>query len=790
VTGHGTSVGAMSPVPDDELLPWWWQRQVDPASPDVVPGPGASQSTTHRNWVLLGTVGGAERAVIDPRGAITPWPDGWSLDWWIGADDTWHLPSRAAGVRQRLLDDTAVVETVARIPGGEMIHRAWAVAAGEGVPEGGAVVVELENASPVPVALAVAVRPFNPLGRAPVSAITLDGTTVSIDGRPAVILPKQPSRVAVGSAAVDAVVPTLAGDAVGTWPDAGARCGSGRASAAFLFPLPHTATLRVLLPLVAARPGTARRRVDGAPLGDPRSAPASDRVVSGWAVQTRRAPRLELPEPRLDEAISAARCFALLHAAGEDVASWPPTIVGGLDTAELSVALDQHGFHSEAERLILGFVDRQGLDGSFAGESTRVDATAAWLHAVGHHVRVTGDPTLADALVGPVAKAAHHLRRRLGARRGRRVEATAGLFPAGPSASWVPTGDGPSYHDALWARRGLLDAAFVLEVAGQPDAAAEPRALAAELTAALVAALGSDAAPGAGPGRASAAGALATAVALAATLTGPEVAPAELAAALVAATDASPALVKGGAWHAPGDAGLSPRLTAWAGSARLAVGRIDAADPLAWLIERGAPVWAWPELVHPRSGGGCAGEGHHAASTAAVLQLARRLAVHEPGGGLALLPAVPDAWLGQPIEAHDVATSYGRLSYAVRWHGERPALLWELEPHDDAAVARALAAVGPLTLTAPGLDPSWSTTELRGEALLASPGRVPAPGRGVDPDSGPDEGPDSGPDEDDATDRSAAPDGPASEVTVEVRPGGVSGRVLDAEPPPGGGSFT
>jgi hypothetical protein len=166
VTGHGTSVGAMSPVPDDELLPWWWQRQVDPASPDVVPGPGASQSTTHRNWVLLGTVGGAERAVIDPRGAITPWPDGWSLDWWIGADDTWHLPSRAAGVRQRLLDDTAVVETVARIPGGEMIHRAWAVAAGEGVPEGGAVVVELENASPVPVALAVAVRPFNPLGRA------------------------------------------------------------------------------------------------------------------------------------------------------------------------------------------------------------------------------------------------------------------------------------------------------------------------------------------------------------------------------------------------------------------------------------------------------------------------------------------------------------------------------------------------------------------------------------------------------------------------------------------------
>jgi len=771
----------MTEVPDDELLPWWWQRQADPASPDVVPGAGASQSSTQRNWVLLGTVGGAERAVVDPRGAVTPWPDGWSLDWWIGADDTWHLPARAVGVRQRLVDDSPVVETVARIPGGELVHRAWAVASGEGIPDGGAVVVELENASPVPVAVAFALRPFNPLGRSPITSITLDGTTVSVDGRPALHLPKQPSRVAVGSAAADSVVPTMSGAAQSTWPETGARCSSGRASAAFLFPLPHTATVRVLLPLVAARPGAARRRGEGAPVIDPRSAPDHVRVASGWEVQTRRAPRLDLPEPRLDEALAAARRFALLHAAGEDVASWPPAVVGGLDTAELAVALDQQGLHTEAERLILGFADRQGLDGSFAGESTRVDAAGAWLHSVGHHVRATGDPTLAVALVGPVAKAAHHLRRRLGARRGRRGEGTAGLFPAGPSASWVPVGEGPTYHDALWARRGLLDAAFSLEAAGQPEAAADPRTLADELTTVLVATLGADPVPGTGPGRPSAAGTVATAVALAATLTGPEPTPPALAAALVAAVDALPPLVKGGVWHAPGGAGLSPRLTAWVGAARLAAGRTDAAEPLAWLVERGAPVWAWPELVHPRSGGGCAGEGHHSASTAAVLHLVRRLAVHEPGGGVAMLPAVPDAWLGQSMEAHDVATSFGRLSFALRWHGERPALLWELEPHADPAVAAALAIGGPVVLTAPGLDPTWSTTELRGEALLEPPGRLPgAPADGPDPDDHADH---------DRADRDHAATA-SGEVPVELRPGGVTARVLDLDPPAGGGSFS
>ncbi len=405
----------MSPDPDDELLPWWWQRQADPASPDVVPGPGAAQNTTHRDWVLLGTLGGAERAVVDPRGLVTPWPDGWSLDWWIGADDAWHLPSRSAGVRQRLVEDAPVVETVVRIPGGDLVHRTWAVAAGEGVPEGGAVVVELENASPVPVAVALALRPFNVLGRSAVGGITMEDLVVSVDGRPAMILPKRPSRVTRRAPPV--VIrsgPPSPATRSATGPRPASAAAAGRRRRPSSSPCRTRPGCAVLLPLVAARPG-ARRRSDPSVVLDPRAAADPERVASGWEAQARRAPRLELPEPRLGEAVAAARRFALLHAAGEDVASWPPTMVGGLDTAELARALDQHGLHQEAEQLLLGFADRQGLDGSFASESTRVDAGAAWLHGVAQHVLLTGDPTLAEALVGPVAKAAHHLRRRLGA---------------------------------------------------------------------------------------------------------------------------------------------------------------------------------------------------------------------------------------------------------------------------------------------------------------------------------------------------------------------------------------
>jgi hypothetical protein len=49
----------------------------------------------------------------------------------------------------------------------------------------------------------------------------------------------------------------------------------------------------------------------------------------------------------------------------------------------------------------------------------------------------------------------------------------------------------------------------------------------------------------------------------------------------------------------------------------------------------------------------------------------------------------------------------GTLSYAVRWHGARPALLWDAPPG--------------VELRASALDPAWSSSAVAGEALLAEP---------------------------------------------------------------------
>jgi hypothetical protein len=84
----------------------------------------------------------------------------------------------------------------------------------------------------------------------------------------------------------------------------------------------------------------------------------------------------------------------------------------------------------------------------------------------------------------------------------------------------------------------------------------------------------------------------------------------------------------------------------------------------------------------------------------------RRVAV-ERAGVVDLFPApFPAPWRGQPVEAYRVPVGPAVLGVALRWHGTRPAVLWELDGP-------------PVELRSSGLDPSWAAGGARGEALLA-----------------------------------------------------------------------
>ena len=98
---------------------------------------------------VLGIRGGGWNAIVNERGSVRLNDGSPVLDWHIAADDRWHDPSTEPSVRQTRRAGVPVIETRLRIPGGDAIQRAYAVA-----DAGGLVVIEITNESTLPIAVA------------------------------------------------------------------------------------------------------------------------------------------------------------------------------------------------------------------------------------------------------------------------------------------------------------------------------------------------------------------------------------------------------------------------------------------------------------------------------------------------------------------------------------------------------------------------------------------------------------------------------------------------------------
>ena len=590
-----------------------------------------------RSWTPLGTVDAGVLGVVDGAGLVRVGERSWSLDWWIGAEDRWHHPSQEATVRQRALDGAPVVETAIRVPGGDITHRAYGAQASAGEWRGPAIVVELENLTAVPVALALVVRPVTLDGPGRVGRVESDGSVVLVDGRPDVLLGRDPARVAAGHRGRVAAGLAAGEDSVQlhTVEDP-----AGDLEVAFVVPLAHTAVARVLLPVdpAAARPGAATPAA-------PWDAPTAGAVAAGWSVHGGDDVRIMAPEPGWPEALAWASRMLLL--AGPDEVggcldrdrvppAGPPAAVR---VAEVAEALARIGSVDGLDAISGALAGAQRLGGD-ARLGDRSDGSVALLHAAGP---VLGGPygaSRVEDLVAPVAVAVRRVRK----------------------------GRGVADGLASSAVRALRSLAPVLVSVGQPEVAQDALAAAASLG-------GVEAPRGAreddGP------------------------------STLARAVAARHAIARGG--------GLDELRALWDG--HLDAGRSDA------------------EV----DGVACGASGFDTAELAARTNALLDVFVADGELGPDVLPVFPPSWAGNGVEAHGLATPWGTVSYAVRWHGPRPAVLWEVEPPPGLSGWSSDAATP--AVRSSGLDPAWRGTGWSGEALLGASGA--ADGGAADGGAGP-----------------------------------------------------
>ena len=705
------------PVLNGWLLPRWMREQSSPASPTFTPRSvlNLMANQTARNWTALGIPGADHpvESIVDRWGLLTPIPGGPSLDWWVdveGSETGRMAPSMQREVLQSLQGGLPVVLTAYEAEGLRVSSEAWALPAQDG--DWAAMQVVLFNIADMVLrgSFYFALRPYNPEGISPIYTIACDGSALKAGGRPPIFTWPAPDNCAVSG--------LRAGDLFGAMDDGRKTEGEpGHETPITHRSSPHAALLNdphgfahgvlrydfriepweeaEFLAFTRIHLPRKRRRVRHKPIfgdsgvvlsgsgaiTDPNGSIIShtsslslnpkhySRVKAATTLQWRAlldsGMTVAVPHRELQSSWEANRAHLLALHDGDEITPGPDIYHSFWfrDATYMAYALSICGYAEAAEQLLRGFIKRQRREGAFVSHSGEWDSTGQALWAISRHLSLHPDGTLLAEVRPAITRAARWIAHTL-------AKAPSGLMPPGISSEHFGPPD-RYYWDNLWSLAGL-EAVEALIGEGRrtkderrTEAIVALRRSLSEAWEKDAASLGVEAIPAA-PGKNIDLGTVGSLVAwfplglldahdplLEGTL-----------AALERATFHDGALFVN-----TGHSGWSSYLNMRVAGCRLLQGSPKGWEIMKWLLRHASPTYNWPEAIHPHSGGGSAGDGHHGWASAEWLMLVRAMLLREGLDTLRITPALPEEWLASAgqITVRDAPTTFGPLSFDVAW---------------------------------------------------------------------------------------------------------------------------
>lgn len=670
------------PAHADWQLLAWMRAQDDPAAPGFHPRAHAllTLNTTARNWTAIGLPGHPAEGIVDPRGLVTPWPAGPSLDCWIQPADGPLLAAQTAAVsaiRQRMQGRLPVVATGFESGTLRLATEAWVgVLADEPIAHPWvvmqAVVFNLSD-DPARGHFYFAVRPFNPEGVAPIRRLAYARQAFCVDGRLfAVLLPRPPAWDCDPGAGPDlaGALPQLAGRHTAQHP--AGRCHGVAAYRYHIAPW-EEAEFLAFLPLAEQAAGSGSSIT---PLKTQNSIFSytllKGQATRAWQARLDAGLMLRLPDARWEESWRVNVGHLLVLHDGAAITPGPALYhrFWMRDAAYLLAALATCGYGAAARQVLASYPGRRQADGRFAGPAGEGDATGAALWTLDRVDQLAPAGLRAEIWlaiqegVGWIARA----------RRGRRPPGAAGLLPASRGANHFGPPD-YYYWDNFWALAGLEASARQADRRGRRVEAGTWRAEAADLRAALDRSIGASTPPGgaipAAPGRRADSSMVGTLAAWHPLALYPTDDP-RLAATL--RTLAETSMYEGAFFERTVHHGWGTYLNMSIAASLLRLRSPAGAALVGWLLHQATPTYTWPEAIHPHTGGGSMGDGHHGWACAAWLLLLRDCLLFEDAlaDRLVLLAGLPTTWLDTDgaVEAPVAPTTFGPVTLRAAWQAD------------------------------------------------------------------------------------------------------------------------
>jgi hypothetical protein len=681
----------------DWIWPYWVERQFDPSDDAFIPRAFSIThiNLTHRNWTAIGLPDCPHYPVVDPRGLMTPQYDGWSIDTWLLGDHGLRLfPSRAADAQQTfdLADAGHLHVTTATRRGDATLSGTAFVEMQDGQPF---CRMHVTGAMPESGWLAVVLRPCNPEGISLIDSVSLatDKRAWSVNEKPAVSFDQPVERHFASN--------YRCGDVLFQLPDGtqetSAECPAGMVTAAALFRMesgvPRDIELRVSLDEGA----------DKSPAPSP--SPAS------WSTALRSAARLTVPDERFQRLYEQA-LYSLVLLTPNDVFPGPYTYkrFWFRDASFILHALLCAGLQERVKPVLDRYPERQRVTGYFHSQDGEWDSNGEALWILDRYLTLCPGPLPGD-WQGAIEKGARWILRKC--LRSSSDPRYLGLMPAGFSAEHLGPND-YYYWDNFWSVAGLQAAAHCSTRAGEhdkarwcADAATAYLARIKQSLAESRARLGRPAMPAA-PARRLDAGAIGSLVAGYPLNLFPSGDPCLRDTAEYLMRDC---FFKGGFFQDMIHSGNNAYLTLHIAQVLLRAGDDRYRALIRQVADSASPTGQWPEAIHPRTGGGCMGDGHHAWASAEWIMIMRNLFVRAEGRTLVLGAGLFPDWLtaGAQLAFGPGLTDFGRITLQIEPGTHNSRVTWEAEWHHPPDRIR---------LALPGHAPRDTGCEPHGDIVL------------------------------------------------------------------------
>ncbi len=658
----------------DWVWPYWVERQFDPSDTAFMPRAFSLThvNLTNRSWTAVGLPGREALPIVDPRGLLTPFWDSWSIDaWCMNENGEVLLPSRTKQAeQQQVMDASLAINTRITDKGMQLHSDVRMVASRDGD------VIRLKVTASVPGGgwLIVSLRPCNPEGVSFVDRVRLDNDRRkwTVNDKNTVHFDQTVDEHHVSNYHEADVYVHLRDRAQS---DA-CQCSVGlvTAAASFRVPSQEAKVVEVDIPIA---PSTDSR----APHAQPRN--------QEWAYALQGRSLLNLTDERIRFLYDAA-VHTLVLCTPDDTYAGPYTYkrFWYRDAAFIAHGLLCAGLIDRARHIVERFPERQSHAGYFHSQEGEWDANGEVLWLSERFQQLTGEP-LDPHLWSALRAGADWIdRKRLPEHGGQPHE---GLLPAGFSAEHLGPND-HYYWDNYWGVAGLESAARLAGSMGDEQLASHYRTRALAFSDAIGRSLqrlpdipGMPAIPAA-PGRRMDAGAIGS-VACSYPLQLCEPNDERLLGTLEFLLSSS--------FHHHGffqdmiHSGVNAYLTLHVAQALLRAGDMRYQDLLREVIRLASPSGHWPEAVHPHTGGGCMGDGHHAWAAAEFVAMIRNCFVREEGKRLLIVSGILPEWLvpGQSLSFGPTPTRFGTVTVEIMPSPDAASgcdIRWEAIWHENA----------------------------------------------------------------------------------------------------------